>query len=263
MKINLVVDIYHNDKSHSIKNEFLRNGFSISKSDYDITVFVGGDGTFANRALEFAGKPLLFMSRHFRKENGSLSYNSQANVDVHSLKKVSRMLSDGDYTIVEEPVLVAKKNGVLYKSIYDFFVERYGTKEAMRYKVDIRDGNTHIESYGISNGFIISTPLGSTGYYSYLDRLKSGRPKRIPSDSIGFAHILPVKMHDIENGKPVIPMARRRFSDSAIFKVSFERNVGQMLFGMKGNDGVKVNRKDSLRFYLSKDIAIKMIRLKS
>ena len=46
----------------------------------------------------------------------------------------------------------------------------------------------------IGNGVIISTSFGSSGYYSYLDRI--GKPKKKPMElfddnKLGICHILP------------------------------------------------------------------------
>lgn len=262
MKINLVIDKYHNDKRDSIKRAFAKHGFEISHTNYEMTLFVGGDGTFANDAIDFIDKPVLFLSRHWKKPNGSVSYNSQANIDIKSLDSIAKALLTRDYEILKQPVLVAKYDGKEYASIYDFFVERYATKEALRYRITVIDGKTRLHVYGISNGFIITTPLGSTGYYSYPDILNGKKPKRIGHDSIGMAHILPVKIEDVENGRDVKPQIRRTFSKNAIIHVNIERDVGQMLFGMQGSRGVGINYRKPIGLMVDKKKVLKMVILK-
>jgi hypothetical protein len=261
MKINLVIDKYHNDKRNSIKNAFLRHGFKISNTDYEMTLFVGGDGTFANDAINFIDKPVLFLSRHWKKPNGSISYNSQANIDRKSLNSIAKALLLKKYRVLSMPVLTAKHNRTEYKSIYDFFIERYATKEALRYKINVIDGKTRIDTYGISNGVIITTSLGSTGYYSYLDILNNKGPMRIGYGRIGIAHILPIKINDVENGKPVRHQIRRTFSKNAVIRVNVERDVGQMLFGMQGSAGVKIDYKKPVIFGIDKNKELKIVEL--
>ncbi|MCL4404363.1 hypothetical protein M1583_00010 [Candidatus Marsarchaeota archaeon] len=261
MKINLIVDKYHNDRYDSIRKAFERDGFEISTKDYALTVFVGGDGTFANGALEFISKPVLFLSRHWKRHNGSISYNSQANVDSESLSAISKRLNKGDYRIREEPVLYASYKGKKYFSIYDFFVERFGTKEALRYRIKVSDGKSAINLYSISNGLIITTSLGSTGYYSYMDILENGKPKPIPKNRIGLCHILPVKIEETRKGVVSKGKLRKEFGIGSKFEVFFERDVDPMLFGMPGNDGVRITGKAVLRFGVDKERKLKMIEL--
>ncbi len=261
MKINLIIDKYHNDKAHSIRRALERRGLAISASGYEMTLFVGGDGTFANKSLEFDDRPVLFLSRNWNKPNGSVSYNAQANIDSKSLSKIVKAITTGDYRIEGQPVLNAVYSGKKYPSMYDFFVERYATKEAMRYDIRVRDGKKSFRTYAISNGFIITTPLGSTGYYSYPDTLNGMKPKRIENRRIGLAHILPVRIKDFYESKKVGQEIRRTFSDHAIIRATIERDVGQIMFGTAGNKGIRIRAEKRIDFYVDKKNSLKMVLL--
>ncbi|MCL4388036.1 NAD(+)/NADH kinase [Candidatus Marsarchaeota archaeon] len=261
MKINLIIDKYHNEKAHSIKRALERMGLEISASEYEMTLFVGGDGTFANKSLEFDDRPVLFLSRHWNKPNGSVSYNSQANIDSKSLSRIAKAITAGNYTIEKQPVLNAVYSGKKYSSLYDFFVERYATKEAMRYEIKVKVGKKSFRTYSISNGFIITTPLGSTGYYSYLDVLNGVQQKRIEYGKIGLAHILPVRIRDFCGSNKVGPEIRRVFSDKAVVRATIERDVGQIMFGTAGNRGIRIGAKKPIDFYIDKKNSLKMVLL--
>ncbi|MEM0154637.1 MAG: hypothetical protein QW814_02275 [Methanothrix sp.] len=261
MKINLIIDKYHNDKVHSIRRALERMGLTISKSSYEMTLFVGGDGTFANKSLEFDERPVLFLSRHWNKPNGSVSYNAQANIDSKSLSRIVKAITTGDYRIESQPVLDAVYAGKKYSSLYDFFIERYATKEAMRYRITVKNGRKSFRTYSISNGFIITTPLGSTGYYSYPDILNGNGQKRIDYGKIGLAHILPVRIKDFYGNKKLKPEVRRVFSDRVVVSATIEREVGQIMFGTTSNRGIRIKAKKRVDFYVDKKNSLKMVLL--
>ncbi len=261
MEINLVIDKYHNDKAHSIRKALERMGLKISASRYEMTLFVGGDGTFANKSIEFDDRPVLFLSRNWNKPNGSVSYNAQANIDSKSLSMIVRAITTGDYKIERQPLLNAVYSGKRYSSLYDFFVERYATKEAMRYDITVREGKRSFRTYAISNGFIVTTPLGSTGYYSYPDVLNGVKQKRMEYGKIGLAHILPVRIRDFYGSKSAKPEIRRVFTDRAVISATIERDVGQIMFGTSSNKGIRIGAKKHIDFYVDKKNSLKMVLL--
>ena len=235
MRIKFVCDRYCGVAQGDVRQLASTAGIKLSDSDYDAVVIVGGDGSFLNHALDYK-KPVLPIEGVHKGHLRSVGMLTEHKFS--DLPAVLHRLSKGQYKVMSEPVLELRHSGNVYKSIGDFYVERIDTKEAVRYKAVINDGANKTVSYAISNGFIITTPIGSTGYFSYPDILEHHRPKRI--DGIGFAHILPSTVKDIVNGKNVAYKVRRTFSMNAKIDVFLERNAAY-LFGIpKRNSGIRL-----------------------
>ncbi len=238
MKLKFILDRYCgvNPKGVSSLIERYAPSISVSEKNYDAVIIVGGDGSFLNNALDYKKPVLLIEGVHkgHLKSIGSLTGH-----EFSDLPKILKKLAAGDFKTLEEPILELRYTGKTYLSIGDFYVERIDTKEALRYKAIITYGMNKAVSYAISNGFIVTTPIGSTGYFSYIDKIEHRQPKRI--NGIGFAHILPSTVKDFINGRKVPYKIRRAFPPHSRIEVLMERNAAY-LFGVPGrNSGIKVN----------------------
>ncbi|MGC8537452.1 MAG: hypothetical protein ACP5MZ_00510 [Candidatus Micrarchaeia archaeon] len=236
MRIKFVCDRYCGVAQGDVRRLASDAGIKPPDSDYDAVVIIGGDGSFLNHALDYK-KPLLPVEgvhKGHLKSVGMLTEHK-----FSDLPAVLHKLSKGQFKVVPEPVLELRHSGNIHRSIGDFYVERIDTKEAVRYKAVITDGANKTVSYAISNGFIITTPIGSTGYFSYPDVLEHRRPKRI--NGLGFAHILPSTVKDMVNGRNVPYMVRRTFSINSKIDIYLERNTAY-LFGIpKRNSGIRLS----------------------
>lgn len=238
MILKFVIDKYSGISIKDVLAAIRKSGANVSMSDvgYDAVVIIGGDGSFLNHAINYK-EPVLFIKGQYKGllgSRGRLTYHK-----FQDLPTILRRLATGRFRIVEEPVLRLRYEGRDYFSIGDFYIEIRNTKEALRYKAEIKIGKKKTVSYAISNGFIVTTPLGSTGYFSYLDILEHRQPKRIRG--VGFAHILPVMVKDFVNGKKVPYRIRRVFPIDSGITVYIKRN-SSMLFGMpRVNSGVRIN----------------------
>ncbi len=237
MKVKFVLDRYCGVNSDDVRAAVQKSasGISISERDYDAVVIIGGDGSFLNNAIYYR-KPVLPLEGIHKgnlKSVGVLTEHKFSDMPV-----VLKKLAEGDFRIIDEPILKLRYSGKTYSSIGDFYVERGDTKEAVRYTSVITDGRNKTVSYAISNGFIVTTPIGSTGYFSYLDKIERRQPKRIKG--IGFAHILPSMIKDVVNGRQVPYRIRRVFPLNSKIRVCMERNSAY-LFGIpKMNLGIRV-----------------------
>ncbi len=235
MRIKFVCDRYCGVTQGAVRRLASAAGIKPSDSDYDAVVIVGGDGSFLDYALDYK-KPVLPIEGVHKGHLRSVGMLTEHKFS--DLPAVLHRLSKRQFKVMSEPVLELRYSGKIYRSIGDFYVERIGTKEAIRYKAVITAGASKTVSYAISNGFIITTPIGSTGYFSYPDILEHHSPKRI--EGIGFAHILPSTVKDIVNGKNVAYKVRRTFSMNAKIDVFLERNAAY-LFGIpKRNSGIRL-----------------------
>lgn len=197
---------------------------SFSDSNAEIALVVGGDGTFSwfGRTLSI---PMLFVGV---KDTAILGSKGRlAEISLENLSKALLDIKAGNYRIMKTRMISVQYNNLETVDVLsDVYVERGTYAGCIRYSVDIsryktrNSYNNHNENenrengqyyylhgrqakgltdYVIGNGVIISTSLGSGGYYSYIDRVIKGinistKQKRqlFDDNAIGICHILPV-----------------------------------------------------------------------
>ncbi|MGC8568176.1 MAG: hypothetical protein ACP5RP_04080 [Candidatus Micrarchaeia archaeon] len=249
-KIKLVISKFAGIDSGILKNLLEKEGFQSVKKNYDAVIILGGDGTFIDNSIQYLGIPILPIKAPRSSSMSSVSYIPR--YTLGELRSVLRSIKDSRYEIEKEPVLALLYKNKRYFTVGDFFVERYMIKQAARYELSIKDKSNAFKIIGISNGFIITTPIGSTGYYSYIESL-NGKPKsRI--NGMGLAHILPSKILCIKNGKVCKPQIRMVFSLDAKITARMFRNPNQRLYGIPNNmHGIEIAPDTQMRFSIVKD----------
>ena len=111
----------------------------------------------------------------------------------------------------------------------------------LRYTVDVTNHQIRIRESAISDGVIITTPQGATGYYSYSDKIsKDGiftrAPRtRIASDSMGVCHILPAYL---ERETSRTAFFRYTVPIESTVKVALDRPSGARLYGFGQETGI-------------------------
>ncbi|WP_415310909.1 hypothetical protein [Candidatus Nitrosocosmicus sp. FF01] len=138
----------------------------------------------------------------------------------------------------------------------DVYLERGLFAGCIRYSISISsDKNTYKKNkstftdYVIGNGVIISTSFGSSGYYSYLDRIKN--PKQNSSElfddnKLGICHILPTfavrRIGDGANYKEIVPIRYTvPASSSSTIEITVIREANIRLYGTTiHSKGVKI-----------------------
>jgi NAD+ kinase len=228
----------------------------ISETDPDIALIIGGDGTFSYYGKKLS-IPMLFIGVPTNEILGSKS--RLAEIPLQNLPKSLRRIAKGNYTVTERKMLDVRYGTSTVKSVLtDVYLERGLFAGCIRYSISIiRDmidnRNTNEKSksmftdYVIGNGVIISTSFGSSGYYSYLDRIKY--PKQNPSelfddDKLGVCHILPTfatrRLSDGINYREIIPI-RYTVPVSSTVEITATREANIRLYGTTVHSkGVKV-----------------------
>ncbi|MCL4383523.1 hypothetical protein M1278_02710 [Candidatus Marsarchaeota archaeon] len=253
-KANIIIDQYAKVNFNYIKNILTKEGIKPDKINYEFSVIIGGDGTFLDHAIKYNKKPLLFVRKNGEKiGSAKIKHGITASININELETTIKKIKHGSFELINEPVLELNYLNKKYYSACDFYIERNNTRQAIRYKVNILENNTKFIVYGISNGFIITTPLGSTGYYSYIDILNKNKPHKI-NNGLGFAHILPTKITDIKNNKVLNnPNIRRIFGSKAEITATIIRG-NPYLYGINNRkNGMKINDNAKLIFKLIKD----------
>ncbi len=253
MRANLIIGDGGAPSRSSVASALKRCGVELASKGYDFTVIVGGDGTFFDNALQHRDAPLLFVRKGAASGAGSsMRHGFTACIGLRDLPAMLRRISSGSADVINEPILELRYDGDTYRSIGDFFVERGAVKQAVRYAISIVDGSARFDSSCISNGFIVTTPMGSTGYYSYIDVLNGREPRKI--SGIGIAHILPTRIVDRLNGRLVKPMVRRVFSTKARVVVRMQRDVRQYMYGASGvSSGIPIEVGKPMSFRISEE----------
>lgn len=214
----------------------------ISESDPDIALIIGGDGTFSyyGRKLTI---PMLFIGVPNNEILGSKS--RLAEIHLQDLPKALRRIARGDYGVTEKRMLdVSYGTSPVISVLTDIYLERGLFAGCIRYSISINcNKNTHKKNksvftdYVIGNGVIISTSFGSSGYYSYLDRIKNPNQKPtelFDDDRLGICHILPTfAKRCIDDGghlKEVTPI-RYTIPVSSTIEITVIREANIRLYG--------------------------------
>lgn len=139
--------------------QFIRDryaGIEIVDTDPDVIVAYGGDGT------------LLYAEREYPHLPKTLIRNSQVcdNCAVIAKTTTIELLQDQHYTVQEYNKLEVKSNDVTLIALNDVMVGHPRVNSTLRSKLLING-----EQYGdeiLGDGVVISTPIGSTGYYQSI-----------------------------------------------------------------------------------------------
>ncbi len=184
-----------NNESHSIKNfEFFKT-FDTLNTSFDLLVSVGGDGTIL-RAITFVkdlGIPIIGIN------TGRLGF--LATIQVNGIESAIQDIVDGKYKISERSLLsietTPENNNVasLNFALNEIAVSRKNTTSMITVETHL-DGE-FLTSYW-SDGLIVSTPTGSTGY-----SLSCGGPVITPGTN-SFV-LTPIAPHNLSARPLIIP----------------------------------------------------------
>lgn len=249
-------------------------GLSYSKSEPDVAIVVGGDGTFGyyGRTLSI---PMLFVGVKERNILGSKA--RRAEIFYDNLGKALKDIETGKYRIDEERMLSVNCNGNKADILTDVYLERGIFAGCLRYAISVEDktrsrdsaSKTCFTEYAIGNGVIVSTPFGSGGYYSYADRMKVGSwsnrsIKLFGANRIGICHILPLFLVRVRNGrKQMTDRARYTVPSQSVIKINLMREADARLYGTtKSSKGIPIGISDKVIITQSNKTA-QIIRLKS
>jgi NAD+ kinase len=169
-------------------------GMKAGEGGADFGVVVGGDGRFS-RYGRTEDIPLLFVGMRAKGAAGSKA--QLARIEYDHLSRALKRIGSGDYSIDEYPRLAVLLNGRNIGEVFtDVYLQRGGESTCIRYMVKAGWPGNAIEESAIGDGVVVSTSAGSTGYYSYPDRIRGdyidpGGFASIEKDEIGICHITP------------------------------------------------------------------------
>ena len=266
MKATVLVDSERPKVSESDVVSILKKaGVDYSTNNPSFGVVVGGDGLFSYHGRQL-GIPLLFVGTKSRRPMDSKA--RLAEVYLTGMEAALREVKAGRYTVVKHKRLEVSISGGEFRGeiFTDVSLEKGADSNCIRYTVDVRGKGFEFTDSAVSNGIVITTAAGSTGYYSYLDKLAHGdrlEPEKftvIGKNEVGVCHIAPTYTSRDETGKHplryTVPWGSR-------FRISLMRDADAHLFGVtRSRKGLRITTKDIVDVGPSKNTT-NVIRLAS
>ena len=247
----------------------------ISDTDPDIELVIGGDGTFSYYGKKLS-IPMLFIGVPTDEILGSKG--RLAEISLQNLTRTLRSIVKGNYVVTEKRMLDVRYGTLPVISVLtDVYLERGLFSGCIRYSISVTNKRTSkidrvyskpiFTDFIIGNGVIISTSFGSSGYYSYLDRIRE--PKKKPMElfddnKLGICHILPNfavrRLKDKVKYKEIIPI-RYTVPASSTIEMTVIREANIRLYGTTIHPkGIKITNNKPITVTSSKKTA-KIIHL--
>jgi NAD+ kinase len=221
-----------------------RAGIGVSEKEADFGVVVGGDGLFSYYGrIVTADLPLLFVAVRSRGTTSTKGYLSHVYLD--ELPSALDSIANRRYAVSEFKRLEVAVNGTKKGEVFtDVYLEKGADSNCLRYHVEVNTGDLAFTDSAIANGVIVSTSAGSTGYYSYLDKLRLGQwlePERfsvIREDQVGVCHIAPLLTTRAGGGRSPL---RYTVPWGSTFRIRLTRDADARLFGItKSRTGIRI-----------------------
>lgn len=177
-----------------LKSIIQRAGLRVTDGLADFAIVVGGDGKFS-RYGRTERMLLLLVGVRSKGATGSKAHLAETTFD--QLPDALSRIKDGDYAIENHRKLGVLLNGRKIGEVFtDVYLQRGNESGCIRYKVVVSGEGVSIEEAGVADGVVVSTQAGSSGYYSYPDRIKGEwmDPTAFASigrDKVGICHVTP------------------------------------------------------------------------
>jgi hypothetical protein len=224
----------------SVEKVVRESGMEVTSRTPEIGIVVGGDGVFS-RFGRTEEVPLLFVGVRSGSAMGSKAY--LASVFFDELPKALFSIAAGRYGVRESRRLEVKKQGRSLGSVFtDVYLQRGAESNCIRYKVVV-SGEQSFEEAAIGDGVVVTTAAGSTGYYSYLEKMHGEEldptgHRILSEDQVGVCHIVPTYSVRVWTGEHplryVLPWGSR-------VEISITRPADARLYGVgPGRGGVRV-----------------------
>jgi hypothetical protein len=220
-------------------------GIDVSKSRADFGIVVGGDGKFS-RYGRTEDMPLLFVGVRSKGIAGSKAYLAQTTLE--ELPKALKRVKGGDYRVDGYRRLEVLKNDRSLGEVFtDVYLQRGSESTCIRYKVRVSGEGLDIDEAAIGDGVVVTTSAGSTGYYSYPDRIRGewmdpAGFSAVGTNSVGICHINPTyterERSDLHPLRYTVPWGCR-------IELSLFRTADARLYGITDSrSGVRMSMDD-------------------
>ncbi|MDP3980048.1 MAG: NAD(+)/NADH kinase [Chlamydiota bacterium] len=196
----------------------------------DLIVVLGGDGTFLSAVKRIQREKMPFLGIN----HGGLGFLAEFTVD--SFKHVVNALIDGTLLLEKRLMLdirltTASSNETpknhCYEALNDCVITKGALSRVLHFKVFVDD--QFLNAYS-ADGFIISTPTGSTAY-----SLSCGGPLVAPDTEVLI--LTPISPHTLSN-RPLIVGSNKKI------KVVLEKGIAEVGLTIDGQIGHALNVSD-------------------
>jgi len=192
----------------------------ISRSDYIFSI--GGDGTILSTVRKLGNKQIPVLGIHI----GNLGFLAQT-TDINLNKTLDHIIKN-DYSIDKRIILsVQINNKETFFALNDAVVDHGSSGRILKSRLTIDE--KHSNNY-TSDGIIISTPTGSTGY-----SLSSGGPIIMPD--LDVFNITPISSHSL-SARPIV------ISSKSFIKIGFTDDFEDAALTIDGQQRIKLKRSD-------------------
>ncbi len=209
-------------------NTFSRSREQIPGSSECLIVF-GGDGTLLSVARLPGAEEIPILAVNL----GGLGFLTEIRID--EITTVLDSIISGDYTLDQRMMLEATlfKEGnfasATFRALNDIVVNKGALARMMDLDTFVND--CYLNTFK-SDGLIICTPTGSTGY-----SLSAGGPIIYPS--LNLISLTPICPHTLTNRPIIIP-------DESIIKVTLRSESEDVFLTVDGQVGIKIHTNDSI-----------------
>ena len=186
-KIFLSDEYLSKDINPNLFKNIISNNFNDCIENSDLIFSIGGDGTILSTVRKLYQNQIPVLGIHI----GSLGFLAQCTED--SLIEALNCIKSNSYKNEKRIMLELKIDNKKYYALNDIVVDHGNSGRILKTKVYIN--NKHINNYE-SDGIIISTPTGSTGY-----SLSSGGP--IITPELAVFNITPISSHSL-SARPIV-----------------------------------------------------------
>lgn len=248
-------------------------GINPSSNDPDIGIIIGGDGTFGyfGRKLDI---PMLFVG--VKDPNPVGSKASLAELFFDELCYVIRKLEEGNYFVENKTLISVDYCGRCEDVFTDVYLERGNFGGCLRYLVSLnakkgKQNEFRFTDYAIGNGVIVCTATGSSGYYSYPQRITSKATPtykaQFSNNKLGICHITPYTLLRVSKGYAFSKYKKPKVQFTIPLQTEITLNLlrpsNALLYGVSHDSrGVKICEDDTISIKPSPRIA-KVIKIKS
>ncbi len=198
----------------------------------DVVIVLGGDGTILRVARQFSGTNLPILGVNL----GQMGF--LAEVEPPMLEAALKMLMEGNYKVRHRTMLSARvyrddRPVAEYTALNDIVISK-GPFSRIIY-LDTYVNDKHLESYP-SDGIIVATPTGSTGY-----SLSAGGP--IVNPALDVMIITPICPHLLHHRSVIVSSSERVSIRTWTRQAEVILTVdGQVGFTLQDDDIVQVTR---------------------
>jgi hypothetical protein len=264
MRATVLVDSERPKVSESeVVSVLKRLGIEHSVASPSFGVVVGGDGLFSHEGRRLS-IPLLFVGTKSRRPTDSKA--RLAEVYLAGLEAALRAMKKGRFAVVKHRRLEVSVSGGTFRGeiFTDVSLEKGADSNCIRYAVEVRGKGAEFTDSAVSNGIVITTAAGSTGYYSYLDKLDRGdrlEPEKysvIGEDRVGVCHIAPTYTSRDDTSRHPL---RYTVPWGSKFRITLMRDADAHLFGVtRSRKGLRITTRDIVEVGPSRN-ATNVIRL--